>query len=146
MKLISFRLGHEGFAIDANAGLKVVRRMDITPVAAAPAYVAGITSINGQVATILLLEDILQIPAGTPMADRRCIVLKPDAGEAHLAGFMVDVPVDIVQCDAEAVQAPLQVKDNAVTPYIKGLLTYQGEVLRLLDIEGILTMKRGDIA
>lgn len=146
MKLISFRLGGEWFAMYASIGLKIVRHAGITPLAASPAYVAGIAGINGQVVTVLLLERILRLPQDACGEDRRCIILKPEKGEEQLTGFMVESPVDIIQCNPEDVKTPFQVKENAVTPYINGLLSYQGEVLRVLDIEGILAIKRGDKA
>lgn len=144
MKLISFRLGVEWFAIDAGMGLKVTRHTGLTPIAASPPYIAGIASINGQVATVLHLEEILQISTTQSDAERRCIILKPEKAEEHLTGFMADVPVDIVECRPDEVKSPFQVKENAVTPYVKGLLAYQGEVLRILDMDAILVMKRGE--
>lgn len=144
MKLVSFRLGEEWFAIGANLCLKVRRHTDITPIAAAPPHIAGLASINGQVATVLLLEDVLRLPPGAAVADRCCVILKPERDEEHLTGFLVDAPVDIVECDGGDIKAPYRLGESAAAGHVRGLLTHKGRVLRILNMEGILTESEGE--
>ncbi|MCR5881124.1 chemotaxis protein CheW [Phenylobacterium sp. J367] len=72
--LLTFRVGDRRLAVAAADVTEVVRPPPVTRVPHAPAAVAGVTSLRGQVLPVVALDSLLDVPGGDA-AGRRLVVL-----------------------------------------------------------------------
>jgi purine-binding chemotaxis protein CheW len=71
MLLLIFRLGDQHYALHAESVERVLRIVEITPLADAPRHVLGVVNVNGRVIPVFDVRGLLGLPAKeTDLADQ----------------------------------------------------------------------------
>ncbi|KTC44380.1 MAG: chemotaxis protein CheW [Pseudomonas sp.] len=131
-----FRIGGERYALRAVDVVEVLPRLQLKPIAQAPAWVAGVFAYRGVVVPVV---DLCQLTFGHPAQLRtstRLVLVhyRSDAQQpARVLGLLLEQANDTLRCDPARFQ-PYGL-DNPLAPYL-------GPVLE--DAEGLLQWVRVD--
>jgi purine-binding chemotaxis protein CheW len=136
LEVLTFALGRERYAIETTYIREVVRLADLTPVPAAPDFVAGVTNYRGQVLCVVDLRVVLAAPAGKLSDLSMLIVLGIDAVEF---GVLADQAEEIRRIDLGGVAAASAAGPGARPEHLLGV-TPQG--LTIVDGASLLRTPR----
>jgi purine-binding chemotaxis protein CheW len=132
LDILEFRLGDETYGIESSYVREVYPLKDYTPLPSTPAFVLGITSVRGEVFSIVDLGSYFGLPIRNDAEPELVVIVQ--SGEMHLALLVDSVEgVHIVPL-AEIQQAP-PVLTGGCAPYLRGLTP---ERTSLLDIAALL--------
>jgi len=75
-KFVVFTLGDELFAISADEVSEVIQPLDITSLPNIPDWILGITSLRGEIVSVIHLPKLWQIPTLTKFPKPKLIILR----------------------------------------------------------------------
>ena len=141
MKALSFLVGGELFAVDANDVQKVVRKMMLTYVPAAPDEVIGIINLKGKIITVFSLTRLLgnrETPAGVNTNDAiSAVVFKSFSDSEDQVGLNIDKPGDLIEIDDNIICPPSLATGANESFCISGIAEMGDRLYRILDINSI---------
>ncbi|HZT78422.1 MAG TPA: chemotaxis protein CheW [Vicinamibacterales bacterium] len=108
----------------------------ITPVPHVPAWVRGVTSVRGDILSVVDLRAFLGLDAWTT-AGARMLVVRLLTDE-FAAGLLVDGVDRIVEIAAGAIGAPESPLDGPLAPYLNGICTVGDRTVAVLDLDRLL--------
>jgi purine-binding chemotaxis protein CheW len=133
--LSTFRLGALWFGVDVSHVREVACSARVTPVPLAPANLAGLINVRGELTLVVDLRRVLQLPARECSPESRHIVLD---GEGLRVALMVDAVGDVVTVE-EATFAPSpETLRGAPRDLLLGAHKLAGALLLLLDVASVL--------
>ncbi|NJL13430.1 MAG: hypothetical protein HC913_10770 [Microscillaceae bacterium] len=137
-RLIVFTLHGQVFGLPITEVKEVVALPVLTPVPLAPAYVAGLANIRGEVLAILRPEVLLQISDDAPLSMARFVlVLNPPTLRSGL--WLPDIPDTITVYENQLDrQADLSFLDAQVQTHIKALVKRDQQLILLLSGPGLV--------
>jgi chemotaxis-related protein WspB len=138
MLLLVFRAGRETYGLDARSVLEVAPYPECTPLAHAPAWVAGLAIWHGQTIPVIDLSALLTgSPAPALLSTRLILVdyMKP-GGQTHPLGLVAEKAVETVSMD-ESQQAPPKVAVPDA-PYLDGTCDSAGRLIHRLKVNELL--------
>jgi len=97
MKLVTFRVGDEHYALPLDDVQSIERMQPIRPVPLSSRHVVGILNLRGVVMTVCDLRSILSTAMAPTGDDTRLLV-------AGGLGFIVDEALDVIEIDPERVE------------------------------------------
>jgi len=118
--VVQFEIGGVQYALDIQIAREIVEMMPITPVPRAPAHIAGIINLRGEITNILNLNCLMGLPPGNAAENQKIIVLVSEAANGSNVGLIVD-----------DVQSVLQISENDIDQmdetmskeaYVKGII------------------------
>lgn len=137
-KLSTFRVDGDLFGVDAELVQEVSRSQQLTPVPLAPAAVAGLMNLRGEVVTALDLRRLLgrpDRPAGTAPMN---VVIRADGGAVSLLVDLIesveDVPLDSLEPTPGSVT-------GVAREVIRGAYQLEDELLLSLDVYRAIDME-----
>jgi purine-binding chemotaxis protein CheW len=110
---------------------EVLKSQGLTRVPLAPAAVAGLINLRGQVVTAIELRERLGRPPRPEGTDAVVIVVRLH-GEA--VSLLVDAIADVVDVDPADFEAPPDTLDGAGRELIRGAFKLDGHLLLALDV------------
>ncbi|MDH3974239.1 MAG: chemotaxis protein CheW [Deltaproteobacteria bacterium] len=135
-KFLTFQLLNEEYGLEILTVREIIGIMDITTVPKTPAYVKGVINLRGQVIPVIDLRLKFGMPEGE-YGKRTCIVVVNVNGLQM--GIVVDTVSEVMDIDAENIEAAPSFGTQINTDYILGMGKVQGAVKILLDIGEVLT-------
>lgn len=132
----TFYVGHMLLGIDIDAVQEINRQSEITQVPHAPHYVRGVINLRGDVATVVDLRAILDLPSAPSSRQTRNLIVH-HRGEA--IGLLVDQISDILTLRVENIEPPPTNVDGVDGRLMSGVCTLETEILVLLDIDAVLS-------
>jgi purine-binding chemotaxis protein CheW len=141
---ITFKVGGQVFGLDIGIILDIRNHAELTRVPGLPAYVAGVTTLNGAILPVIDLAARLGW-APTPPGDGHDILLVRAGNRS--CGLMVEEVGDLVLIEQAALRPPPALGDRNAPHFVEGLVaeglaTLPGRMVQLLDIGALA---RGDI-
>jgi len=129
-RLATFRVDDRSYGVDVARVREVVRSLDVTPVPLAPADVAGLINLRGEILTALDLRIRLGSAA---RADTRAmnLIMTSDHGPVSL---LVDEAGDVVEVDDATFEPPPATLRGAARDLIVGTYTVDERLLMELDV------------
>jgi purine-binding chemotaxis protein CheW len=103
LRLVTFGLANERYAIEARHVREVVRLTGYTPVPGAPDFLLGVMNLRGEVVAVLDLGKFLGAAARGVSDLSRVLVLGGDRPEF---GVLADAAHDVVTLPADAIREP----------------------------------------
>src|SRR5215207_5325324 len=100
---VVFRLHDHEYALPLEHVTEAVHLIAITPVAEAPAWLAGVIDLRGRVLPVMELRARLGLPARVPDLSARILITA--IGERWL-GLIVDAATEVLVQSAETVELP----------------------------------------
>jgi purine-binding chemotaxis protein CheW len=128
----TFSLGQLLFGVDLQTVQEVIRELPMTPVPLAPAVVAGIMNLRGQLVTALDLRQQLEMAplqgGVTPMN----VVVRSQDGAVSL---LVDQIGDVVEVDEASFERTPETLQGKIRTMILGVHKLDTRLLHVLDVE-----------
>jgi purine-binding chemotaxis protein CheW len=133
IKVITFALGRERYALEMRFVHSVARLQSLSPIPGAIPPIFGVTSWRGELLTIMDLRQLLGLPAGGLSDQSRVLVL----GEGRAAfGVLADAVHEFLTLPLPAVRPPPEgVADRR--EYLRGIT---GEALLVLAADELLKL------
>lgn len=123
--VVEFQLGKEHYALDIQLAREIVEMIPITPLPRSPAYIKGIINLRGEITNIINLNILLGLHDGETIANKKIIVLVPEAA----GGSNIGIIVDDVSSVRQVTEKDIDTMDSAVlsSAYIKGIIKLGAE-------------------
>ena len=128
----TFWLGHGLYGIEVERVREVLRQQDITAVPLAPATVAGLINLRGQVVTTIDLRERLQLELATEDVQPMLVVVLV-AGES--IALLVDRIGGVVDVSDDQFEPPPDTLHGAVRELVLGAYKLEGQLLLGLDVD-----------
>lgn len=135
-EFLSFRLGHEEYAIDILKVQEIRAHEAVTRIANAPAYLKGVINLRGHIVPIVDLRVKLSMERVEVDASTVVIILNI-AG--RVIGMVVDAVSDVVALAPDQIR-PAPAFGNIVdASFIRGIAPVEERMLILVDIARLMT-------
>jgi purine-binding chemotaxis protein CheW len=131
-QLATFRLDGDLYGVEVEHVQEVLRAQQLTRVPLAPAAVAGLINLRGQVVTAIELRERLGRPPRPEGTDAVVIVVRL-RGEA--VSLLVDSIADVVDVDAADFESPPDTLEGQARDLIRGAYKLDGKLLLALDVQ-----------
>ncbi|RFU19179.1 chemotaxis protein CheW [Geodermatophilus marinus] len=131
-QLATFWLDGDLYGIEVAHVQEVLKSQGLTRVPLAPAAVAGLINLRGQVVTAIELRERLGRPRRPEGTDAVVIVVRLH-GEA--VSLLVDAIADVVDVDPADFEAPPDTLDGSARELIRGAFKLDGQLLLALDVQ-----------
>jgi purine-binding chemotaxis protein CheW len=131
-QLATFRLDGDLYGVEVEHVQEVLKSQGLTRVPLAPAAVAGLINLRGQVVTAIELRERLGRPPRPEGTDAVVIVVRLH-GEA--VSLLVDSIADVVDVDATDFEAPPDTLEGQARELIRGAYKLDGQLLLALDVQ-----------
>ncbi len=134
-ELLSVRVNEQDFAIDIMSVREIRGWTPSTPLPHAPDYIKGVINLRGTVMTVISLAERLRMPAVEPTASSVVVVVE---GRGCIVGVLIDAVSDILNIDPSMIQAPPHVGSNNAGRVVSGMLTFDGRIVSIIDIDAVI--------
>jgi purine-binding chemotaxis protein CheW len=128
----TFSLDHLLFGVDLQTVQEVIRELPMTPVPLAPAVVAGIMNLRGQLVTALDLRQQLEMGPGQAGVTPMNVVVRSQDGAVSL---LVDQIGDVVEVDEASFERTPETLQGKIRTMILGVHKLDTRLLHVLDVE-----------
>jgi purine-binding chemotaxis protein CheW len=136
-RYVVFIVAGTAYAVRETSVTEVERIPAITPVPRVPAWLRGVTSLRGEVLSIVDLRIYLGLDATSLHAGR---VLVVRLGDDDLSlGLLVDRVDHIASVTADGVRPPESPLEGPLAPYLAGVARLGGQTAAVLDLDALLT-------
>lgn len=127
---VCFGAGEQLYGLPILSVQEVLRDVQIEPVPGVAEAVLGVLNLRGNVITVIDLRQRLGVPASTPGADARIVVVE-HRGESF--GLLVDRVADVRKIIDAAIKPAPEVGADGGAVRVHGIYTRDGIPLILLD-------------
>ena len=142
-QLVSFRLGTEWYGIRIASVREVVRVGRMTYLTSAPAHVAGIVNLRGNIVSVTDPARIFGLPP-TPLTDQsRLLVIETQAAQT---GLLVDEVAEVVTVPLSRLEPPLSTLDSERAGYIEHTCRWGERLMAILQVETLMGLAESDSA
>lgn len=138
---LTFYMANEEYGVDILCVQEIRGWEDSTPLPNAPPQIKGVINLRGTIVPIVDLRQCFGMDAIEYTAVTVVIVLKVDTevGE-RVIGIVVDAVSDVYSIEDKQMRAPPDLGDSIETKFIKGLVTVNGNMVVLLNIDKLLAL------
>ncbi|UUX93337.1 chemotaxis protein CheW [Methanoplanus endosymbiosus] len=118
--VVQFEIGGVQYALDIHISREIVEMMPITPVPRAPAHIAGIINLRGEITNILNLNCLMGLPPGNEAENQKIIVLVSEAANGSNVGLIVDDVQSVLQVSEDDIDQMDETMSKEA--YVKGII------------------------
>jgi purine-binding chemotaxis protein CheW len=136
VRLVSFRIAGDSFAIDIMTVRQIVPWSQPTAVPGAPGFIEGIILLRGEVIPIVDLRRRLDRPAAAVDRGGSVIIVATSRG---VVGLRADEVRRIVDAGTGSFLPAPPLVQNVRGELLVGVLPWREELLLLLDVEAVLS-------
>src|SRR6266542_408905 len=131
LEVVVFRLGDERYGIEARHVREVARLTDLTPVPGGPDFLAGVTTLRGQILALIDLRPFLGV-SSRGLTDLSWVLVLGDNRDEF--GVLADAATEVVALPPERVSEPSGPIGGIARTYVRGvtddaLIVLDGDVL-----------------
>jgi len=135
-QFIKFALGDAKYGIDITAVREIKEWMNVTQLPRQPDYIRGVLDLRGVMVPIIDLR--CRFDQGVTETTPTHIVIIVQI-EDELVGILGDRVLDIVSFEADDIQPVPQVAADSHRGFISGLVTVDGAMIALINLQSLLT-------
>jgi len=137
---ITFKLGHELFAINVAQVREVLELSQITKVPTAPAYMRGVVNVRGKATPVVDLRLKFGLPPVPDTVHSRIVVLELDlGGEATVIGGIADSVHEVIELEPSQINPPPRIAMRWRTELISGMGRRGDDFIIILDINKVFS-------
>lgn len=136
VRLVSFNVGKEQFAVDILRVQEINRMMSLTQVPQSPPGVCGVINLRGRIVPVLDLRTLMGLEIPDQSDDSRIIVAEI---QGATVGFIVDAVHEVIQIDPNIIESTPEIMSCADASYILGVAKMDETLLILLNIDRLLS-------
>ena len=137
---LSFRLGHESFAVRVSKVIEILEVPHITKVPKSPAFMRGVINLRG---TVLPVVDARLKFGMKEISDsiNTCIIVFNILFEKEemMVGALVDAVEEVFELNEEKLMPPPSIGGKYKTEFIKGMARKEDEFIMVLDVDKIFS-------
>jgi purine-binding chemotaxis protein CheW len=141
-QLVVFEQSHEWYGIEIHAVESIIPMQPITPVPHAPAYLAGLTNLRGEILPVIDLGKRLGLPqAAQPVsadrqaAQKRIIVVNSAQGKL---GMIVDDVMQVLRVPEDGIDSLPALALGLEKAFVLGLARVDQRLVILLNLDEVL--------
>ncbi len=134
---IIFNLAGVAYTVPIGNVIEIGRPLDITPVPNVPGWVLGVANLRGDVISVVNLRAFLGLPPAELGGNGRLLVAQSHTEEITI-GLLVDRVRGIGNLVTDKIGAPTAPIEDQVTPYLRGVYEYDGQLLVVLNLDKLL--------
>jgi purine-binding chemotaxis protein CheW len=135
LRLVSFNVGAERFAVDILRVQEINRMMELTRVPQSPQGVKGVINLRGKIVPVLDLRNCFNMEETEHSDESRIIVVEV---RGATLGFIVDAVHEVLRLDPGMVEPAPSVMSNADAGYIQGVAKVDDTLVILLDLDRLV--------
>lgn len=138
---LSYKLGDEEFASNADSVLNILEMTRITEVPKAPVYMKGVINFRGTVLPII--DTRLKFGMSeTVYTDKTCIIVMDLTidDQKVLIGSLVDSVVSVIEIDDSEIQPPPSIGSKYRSEFITGIAKKDNNFIMILDMVMVFTL------
>mgnify|MGYP001153639856 CR=1 FL=1 len=132
VKLVIFALGDAWFAFHGSGIREILAEAVVHFVPGCPPSLEGVINVRGDIATVIRLHDVLQLPAPATGQDS-AIMLGSGAGID--SGLRVDRIIDVVDVAHSSIQPPPATLGEPLRTLVLGVAHFQDRPVTVLDLD-----------
>jgi purine-binding chemotaxis protein CheW len=138
---VLFAVGGGEYGIPAAQVLQMESYEGATPLPNAPAHVAGIVQIRGQVIPVLDMRARFGLPGADRTMDTRVVVVQHDK---RVVALVVDKAREVARVDAEHIREPPAMVTSQSRGMVRAIAQVGSRMVMLVDLDTLLTEERSD--
>jgi purine-binding chemotaxis protein CheW len=135
-RFVRFKVGSTVYAVGEAFVIELDRVPRITIVPQTPEWLRGVTSLRGDILSVVDLRIYLGLDP-TPSSTGRMLVLRLPSEECAL-GLLVDAVEGIVTIDREGIHPPASALEGPLAPFLSGMSVVGDQLLAVLDLDRFL--------
>lgn len=139
-QLLLVRLGDEWYALNVANVREILHQVRITRVPCAPAYVAGVVSVRGEIVSVCDLNATLGVVSEGEDQERPIVVVEVDGVTSSL---LADDVSDIVEVPQNAIEPALAAIDRATAEHVCGEVMLDDRLVAILNLEHLIRLEEG---
>ena len=136
LRLVSFTVGQECFAVDILRVQEINRMMALTQVPQSPPGVCGVINLRGRIVPVLDLRTRFGLEATESNDASRIIVVDV---QGSTVGFIVDEVHEVLRIDPGVVDPAPAMTSCVDSSYISGVAKLEERLLIMLDLDQLMT-------
>lgn len=131
LQYATFKIGENTFGVDVRVVQEVLRPHPITRVPLAPASIAGLINLRGQVVTAVDMRQRLGLPPNTGERESMNVVAR--VGDA-VVSLLVDSIGDVIEVDDSDFESPPETLSGPARGLVLGAFKLDSTLLLALDV------------
>jgi purine-binding chemotaxis protein CheW len=139
LNLVTFTLGLDHYGVGLEMVREIQRAGRITPVPTAPDFIVGVMNLRGNILSVVDIRTFFGLPKVTIGDKTRILVVE---GAGLRIGILVERVDEITDVKEEDIKPPLSSDKGLAEDYIRGIVTYRGEMLIVIDLGKVLENPR----
>ena len=136
VKFVVFSLGEAFYAAPAACVCEVVQLPGVTSLPNAPEWLAGITSLRGEIISVINLAKLENPQNESNLSSKSKLIALRGQNSTFSVGLLADKINEIVPLAPEKIQFDGQQTDSP--PYIFGTSSHKSKILNLLETEKLV--------
>lgn len=132
LRMVSFNVGEECYAVDIIRVQEINRMMELTRVPQSPEGVRGVINLRGRIVPVLDLRTMFGLEDTTTTDASKIIVVEI---QDRTIGFIVDAVHEVLRLDLSMIEAAPSGMNNSDAGYIKGVAKVSGSLVVVLDLD-----------
>lgn len=137
-KYIVFSLAEARYAVPIHQVLEVGEPQRITPVPNVPDWVMGVTHLRGDIISVVDAGAFLHLhEKSLPEMSSMCVVRNKKRNLT--TSLMVDQIEGMLNLTEDLIVLPEASSGDRLIPYLQGVYEHEGQLLRVLNLEGLLS-------
>lgn len=131
----TFFIGEQFYGVPVEDVQEVLQSQPLTRAPLAPAAVAGLMNLRGQIVTAVDVRSVLRSKAAAHVEDKMNIVIRHASSEVSL---LVDSIGDVMTVDESRIERPPETLQGMAREFIRGISALEGRLLLLVDVHRML--------
>jgi len=141
LRMVSFNVGGECYAVDITVVQEINRMLQITRVPQSPPDVEGVINLRGRIIPIIDLRKRFGSADKELDQDNRIIVVEV---QQRILGFIVDGVHEVLRISSSIVEAAPSMTTSIDSDYIEGVGKLEDRLLILLDLKRLFNLEQID--
>lgn len=138
IQVACFRLQDDLYAIDIMRIKEIIRPQKLTPLPQAPSFIEGIINLRGTVIPVVDLRKRFDMPPREINISTRLLIVRLSG---QTLGLVVDDVTEVITVPVTDIKPPPAVSDGAISHHLLGVCLAGDNMVMLLDIDQLLTIK-----
>ena len=136
---LTFMLAEEDYGVDILRVQEIRGWEAATRMPNSPSYVKGVLNLRGSIVPIFDLRERFELPLQAYTKDTVVIVLRVNSESGMcIMGVIVDSVSDVLNASTGGIVNAPNFGDRIATEFISGLISAEGKMVMLLDVDKLL--------
>ena len=137
---MTFKLGHELFAVNVAQVREILEVPQITKLPTAPRYMRGVVNVRGQATPVVDLRLKFGLPETPDTVHSRIMIMELDIdGEATVLGGIADSVHEVIELEPGNIDPPPRIAMRWRTDFIEGMGKRGDDFIILLDVNAVFS-------